>query len=46
MQMWPSRITSTAAFLLAVFLTTGGVLAVDQPPQEPEQQAPGSSGTW
>ena len=34
----PSRITSPAAFLLAVFLTTGGVLAVDQPPQEPEQQ--------
>ena len=27
-----------AAFLLSVFLTAGSALAVDQPPQEPEQQ--------
>ena len=30
--------TVGAAFLLAVFLTAGSSLAVDQPPQEPEQQ--------
>jgi hypothetical protein len=29
--------TAPAAFLLAVFLTAGSALAVDQPPQEPEQ---------
>ncbi len=36
-------LTGTVAFLL-IFLTVGSALAVDQPPQEPEQQhAPGSS---
>ena len=31
-------LTRTAAFLLAVFLMAGTALAIDQPPQEPEQQ--------